>query len=86
MTAEFRAADNTVRSSVYSSIYMTVINLGCHMRAAFHQVCLYMSMCMGAYMYVCTIKRYAVMHIINYKAANLSHLLLLFNFFHIHVL
>lgn len=83
MTAEFRAADNTVRSSVYSSIYMTIINLGCHMRAAFHQGCLYMSMCKGAYMYVCTIKRYAVMHIINYKAANLSHICSFYSIFFI---
>lgn len=33
-TAEAKAADNTVRSSVCSSIYMTLINLGCHQRAA----------------------------------------------------
>lgn len=33
-TAEAKAADNTVSSSVCSSIYMTLINLGCHERAA----------------------------------------------------
>lgn len=39
-TAESRSANNAVRSSVYSSIYMTLINLSCHMRAAFLPLCL----------------------------------------------
>lgn len=39
-TAESRAANNAVRSSVYSSIYMTLINLSCHMRVALLPFCL----------------------------------------------
>lgn len=34
MTPESKAADNTVRSSVHSRIYVTLINLSCHKRRA----------------------------------------------------
>lgn len=40
MTPESKAADDTVRSSVYSSIYMTLINLSCHETAAEEVYCL----------------------------------------------
>lgn len=53
MTPESNAADNTVRSSVHSSIYVTLINLSCHKRRAaegFSPVLfVYILQCTGVY-------------------------------------